>query len=342
MANIRRRFIKAIRTFCDGGSQIVSRPEIPAILPEEVAEAREFFPMPKFFIFGHARSGTTLLARLVRAHPEVYCNWQAHFFTQPPLLTSLVSDPETANWLSRRNNRWNRGRDLSPVVLRAAADFILERDARRAGKSVVGDKSPNSALNGESVRLLYNVYPDAKLLFIVRDGRDTVISHRFQSFIDSVESLPPEDLEIRGAYLRDPRPFLRKERSLFTRKGLRRAAENWVRNLTETDAAARSLYDARYLSLRYEDLLADPVEVMDKVWRFLEVSEPSDDLQRAVIEEIQENPDHEWQLQKEQEIAATLQKGRHGSWKEYFTFEDARMFLEVAGEALASWGYEPE
>lgn len=298
--------------------------------------------MPKFFIFGHARSGTTLLARLVRVHPEVHCDWQAHFFTQPPLLTSLVSNPETAEWLSRRNNRWNRGRDLSPVVLRAAADFILERDARRAGKSVVGDKSPNSTLNGESVRLLHDVYPDAKLLFIVRDGRDAVISHRFQSFIDSVDSLPPEDLEIRAAYLRDPGPFLRKERSLFTRKGLRRAAENWVRNLTETDAAARSLYEGRYHNLRYEDLLSNPVEVMGGVWRFLEAGDASDELQSAIIQEIQDNPDQEWQLQKVHEIAATLHKGRHGSWKEFFTREDSQMFLEIAGEALATWGYETE
>ena len=33
--------------------------DIPAISPEEVVEARSFFPMEKFFIFGHARSGTT-------------------------------------------------------------------------------------------------------------------------------------------------------------------------------------------------------------------------------------------------------------------------------------------
>ena len=34
-----------------------ARREIPAITPQEVAEARQFFPLEKFFIFGHARSG---------------------------------------------------------------------------------------------------------------------------------------------------------------------------------------------------------------------------------------------------------------------------------------------
>ena len=57
--------------------------EIPSITEEEVAEAREFFPMPKFFVYGYARSGTTLLARLLRLHPDVHCNYQSHFFTRP-------------------------------------------------------------------------------------------------------------------------------------------------------------------------------------------------------------------------------------------------------------------
>jgi hypothetical protein len=33
------------------------------------------------------------LMRLVRLHPEVHCNYQAHFFTRQPLLKSLVNTP---------------------------------------------------------------------------------------------------------------------------------------------------------------------------------------------------------------------------------------------------------
>jgi hypothetical protein len=65
-----------------GEPPLLARPPIPALTEAEVAEAKVFFPMPKFFIMGHARSGTTLLARLIRVHPEVHCNWQAHFFTR--------------------------------------------------------------------------------------------------------------------------------------------------------------------------------------------------------------------------------------------------------------------
>src|SRR5512133_1167593 len=117
------RIKKSARVFIKGETKPRKRAEIPAITPEEVAEARQFFTREKFFIFGHARSGTTLLARLARLHPEVHCNWQAHFFTREPFLKSLVNTPDAAEWLSRKSNRWNHGRDLSPLVLRAAADF---------------------------------------------------------------------------------------------------------------------------------------------------------------------------------------------------------------------------
>src|SRR5215831_13333843 len=130
------RIRSAARILIKGEPKKNRRNSIPAITLEEIAEIKQFFPRKKFFIFGHARSGTTLLMRLVRLHPEVYCSYQAHFFTRRPLLKSLVGSAEIEEWLTRKSNRWNGGRDLSPVVLRAAADVILEREAAREGKSI--------------------------------------------------------------------------------------------------------------------------------------------------------------------------------------------------------------
>src|SRR5574341_938460 len=100
------RFKAAARILLKGEPKKKSRNPIPAITPEEVKEVKRFFPRAKFFIFGHARSGTTLLMRLARLHPEVHCNYQAHFFTRKPLLKSLVDSSEIEEWLTRRSNRW--------------------------------------------------------------------------------------------------------------------------------------------------------------------------------------------------------------------------------------------
>src|SRR4030067_1565197 len=138
------RIQQAARILVKGESSRGIRSAIPLIALEEIAEIKQFFSREKFFIFGHARSGTTLLMRLVRLHPEVHCNYQAHFFTRRPLLKSLVDTPEAQEWLTRRSNRWNQGRDLSPLILRAVADFIMERDAARQGKDIGGGQGPPS------------------------------------------------------------------------------------------------------------------------------------------------------------------------------------------------------
>ncbi len=339
-----RRFSLAFKVLLTGNLPQAPRRDVPPISPEEVEEARQFFPLQKFFIYGHARSGTTLLARLVRLHPQVYCNYQAHFFTRQPLLESLIANPETGEWLARRSNRWNRGKDLSPVVLRATADFIMERDARREGKGgmgcVVGDKSPNSLMDGESVRLTHKVYPDASLVYIIRDGRDTALSHRFQNFIEHPESLSGEDKKILDDFTQDAQPFLSGQHSVFTEKAIRQAALGWVRNVSETDQMARQYYGERYFHLRYEDLLEDPLGEMSRLWAFLSVDAGVPGLKKAVEAETSQNPDADWQQQKAGQIASPLQKGKRGSYKEIFTERDRRVFTEIAGETLKSWGYE--
>jgi hypothetical protein len=245
-----------------------------------------------------------------------------------------------AEWLSRRSNRWNRGEDLSPVVLRAVSDYILERDARLEGKRIVGDKSPNSLVDGEAVRLMQKIYPDAYLIFIVRDGRDAAVSHRFQTFIDAPQHLSKQDQEIREAFSKDPEPFLSAQRSIFTSRGIRIYAEGWAKNVSETDALGRQIYAERYLTVRYEDLLSEPWEQMCQVWKWLGTDVRVPNLQMDLNSELALNPDKDWQREKAQNLIAPLQKGASGSWRELFTSRDRAIYKRIAGENLIAWGYE--
>ncbi len=337
---ILNRIKSAARILLRGEDKTGARAEIPPLTTEQVAEIKEFFPMEKFFIYGHARSGTTLLARLIRLHPEVHANWQAHFFTRKPLLKSLVNSGEMEEWLTRKSNRWNNGEDLSPVVMRAAADYIMESDAKRAGaeKHIVGDKSPNSLNDGESVRLMHAVYPDAFLINIVRDGRDTLISQRFRNFVEESKFLTAEDKKIVDAIRADQTPFTTGERSIFTEKWLRENTKGWVRNLTETVDEGQRLFGERYYEFRYEDLLAKPFEEMKKVWALFGI-EIRDNLGDAIKAEMSSNPDKVWQKERNESIADFLPKGKAGNWQNIFTARDIEIFNDVAGEVLKKWQY---
>ncbi len=336
------RFKTAARILLKGETQQKKRNPIPPITGEEVAEIKQFFPRPKFFILGHARSGTTLLMRLVRLHPEVHCNYQAHFFTRKPTLKALVDSAEIEEWLTRKSNRWNYGRDLSPLVLRAAADFIMERDAAREGKSIVGDKSPSSVIHGQVVRDMFSVYPDAKIVNIVRDGRDVLISERFRNFVEESKHLTAEDKRILADLQTDAAPFSDGRRSIFTETFIRNIAKRWADDVSEADAEARRLYGKAYYSLRYEDLLASPFAHMLEVWKFLGVKKIGKTLQKTIQAEMSSNPDEEWQAQRNQGIASFLPKGQAGNWQRLFTERDKALFKEIAGEVLVRWGYEKD
>jgi hypothetical protein len=332
----------AARIILRGEPKKKNRNPIPAITAEEVAEVRTFFPRDKFFIFGHARSGTTLLTRLARLHPEVHCNYQAHFFTRKPLLKSLVDSPEAEEWLKRKSNRWNQGRDLSPLVLRASADFIMERDAAREGKIIVGDKSPSSTIHGQAVRDMHAVYPDAKLIYIVRDGRDVLISERFRNFVEESKFLTSEDKRIISDLRLDPASFIEGRRSIFTEIFIRRVAKGWVTNLQETEDEALRLFGGNYFGMRYEDLLDQPFDEMSKFWNFLGVKKIDQSLDKTLRDEMSSNPDEEWQSKRNEGIASFLPKGLAGNWTRLFAEKDKSVFKEVAGEMLMKWNYEKD
>jgi hypothetical protein len=334
------RIKKSARILLKGDPRRLKRDPIPSINADEVAEIREFFPRDKFFILGHARSGTTLLMRLARLHPDVHCNYQAHFFTRRPLLKSLVDTPEAGEWLKRKSNRWNAGGDLSPLVLRAAADFIMEREAAKEGKRIVGDKSPSSTIHGEAVRDMHTVYPDAQLVYIVRDGRDVLISERFRNLVEESKFLNDEDKRIVEALKKDPSVFENRSRSIFTETFIRRVARGWAADLSEIDAEGRRLYGRNYFSLRYEDLLKDPVREMTRLWKFLGARKGAASLGKKVEAEMTSNPDEEWQSRRNEGIAAFLPKGQAGNWQRLFTGRDKALFKDIAGGMLVKWGYE--
>ncbi|MBI2330735.1 MAG: sulfotransferase [Chloroflexi bacterium] len=336
------RFRSAARILLKGEPKKKSRNPVPAITTEELAEIKQFFPREKFFILGHARSGTTLLMRLLRLHEEVHANYQAHFFTRMPMLKSLVDTPEVEEWLTRKSNRWNQGRDLSPLILRAAADFIMERDAAREGKHIVGDKSPSSTIHGQVVRDTHLLYPDAKLIYIVRDGRDVLISERFRNFVEESKFLTSEDKRIIADLKVDSAPFSDGRRSIFTETSIRNIAKRWADDLSEIDSEGKRLYDGKYISLRYEDMLAQPFAEIARLWNFLGVKKVNKALEKQLVDEMSSNPDEEWQAKRNEDIASFLPKGQAGNWRRLFTEKDKALFKEIAGDILVRWGYEKD
>ena len=136
--------------------------------------------------------------------------------------------------------------------------------------------------------------------------------------------------------------FLQGDRSIFTPKGLHRSIEGWVQNVTETEQLGKELYKDHYISLRYEDLLVQPFDELNRLWNFLDAGLDFPGLRESVTEEMQQNPDADWQRHKAGDLVEPLKKGKQGSWRDLFTVDDRRVFKRIAGKKLVDWGYEKD
>lgn len=324
-----------------GRAPLKERVELTSISPSGRDRAQALNSRPKFFILGYPRSGTTLLARLVRLHPEVCCHWQAHFVSQEHSLISALATRELQAWLERPDNRWAGEEQSLASLVRAVGDFVLESQAEAQDLRFVGDKSPSSEWRYE-VRDLANVYPDATVIHIVRDGRDVAVSRRLQQFIDQPELLGREGRRIRARLRGEGSAYLDRGRSIFRTTWLAQEAWNWAQEALTLERRGHELYGERYLALRYEDVLQAPVEQMKRVWRHLGVDSASltAELEAEVEREMGRNPAASWHEQADPELAKAFERGRHGGWREVFTAEDGRTYSKYARRALLDWEYE--
>jgi len=88
--------------------------------------------------------------------------------------------------------------------------------------------------------------------------------------------------------------------------------------------------------------LDQPCEEMSRLWEFLDADVDIPGLRKSIAEELQQNPDADWQRQKAGELVEPLKKGKQGSWQDLFTADDRRVFKRIAGQKLVDWGYEKD
>ena len=141
---------------------------------------------PHHFIVGCARSGTTLLHRIVDAHPLVAVTPEMHWVSK-----HLETDGSGEPVVTRRtvSELADHGRFSHFELDRADFEALLGRDeplsyreflrrlyglyGRARNKPVVGNKTPAYARH---LPELHGLWPAAKFVHIIRDGRDVCLS----------------------------------------------------------------------------------------------------------------------------------------------------------------------
>jgi len=175
--------------------------------------------------------------------------------------------------------------------------------AEEQGKPRWGDKTP---MYMQNLRLLERLFPDARFVHLIRDGRDAALS------------------------------FLAMPRGIVT--------ETWMHPRTPADfaaqwrmevAAARRLgrrVAPRYLEVRYEDLVADVEAVLRRICGFAGLDYEPAMANYAGNVDVSAKP-------HQQRLMQPPTKGVR-NWRTQMTPDDVASFERVAGDMLRELGYE--
>ena len=145
-------------------------------------------PFP--YIVGVPRSGTTLLRAMFSSHPDVVIPDEAgfrinmslqasHYETSGELdldlfLGDMFADPQFWWRLLPEQDLRAAIREAEPRTFSDAMRAAFLFTARIEGKSRYGDKTPRGVL---AMPTLARLFPEARFIHIVRDGRDVALSH---------------------------------------------------------------------------------------------------------------------------------------------------------------------
>ena len=138
---------------------------------------------PYLFIVGCARSGTTLVHRIVDAHPEIAITPEMHWITRPFKNQNRLVTPELVTELAghKRFAQFEIPGEEFEGLLGSGEAVPYPTFLRRVfglygkinNKPLVGNKTPAYI---RRMLDLHALWPEAKFVHIIRDGRDVCLS----------------------------------------------------------------------------------------------------------------------------------------------------------------------
>jgi hypothetical protein len=216
---------------------------------------------PFVFIVGCARSGTTLLQRIVNAHPQIAVtpemDWITDSFRTPRWLgpEGRLIPEQVASLIKHKRFRQLEfsqaefqdllgAGEVVPYVTFLNCLFALY--GRKKGKCLVGSKTPPYVLR---IRTLHEVWPRARFVHLIRDGRDVCLSVLNWNHADRTAG-------VFASWSEDP---------------VSTTALWWERKVRQGRQQGKALGPDFYHEIRYEDLVAHPADECAKLCAFLRV-----------------------------------------------------------------------
>jgi hypothetical protein len=252
---------------------------------------------------GCGRSGTTLMRVILDTHPNICCGPESHLF---------VPQWPRPDKLARRFELSEQELDTMLTASRSQAEFIetfFAFYARSRGKTRWAEKSPRNVLH---LDYIFEHFPNARFVHMIRDGRDTICSLRTH----------PRHKVVEGQLV-----------ELNTRHPLEPCIARWVGDVR---AGLQRRGDPRYIEVRYEALVTDPRATLMPLFEFL--NEPFDE-RVLTYHQQQGNSRDPRHFPQNPEATRALYTAAVARWQRDLTTDEIALVKREAGPLLKQLGY---
>lgn len=261
------------------------------------------------FVIGAPRSGTTWLQLLLSSQKGVYTHLENTVFTN-------YLAPLEEKWAYERNSKFNKGlpkilneqfwNHWKKELLEATYHEFLKEKRTDSDRVIILDKNPGNIFN---IDLIWKEIPQAKIIHILRDGRDVIAS--------SMNA---------------------KKNVGFGHENVNESAKQWVNRVK---LAGSKTGCENFLEIRYEELHSDPLTTLTKIYQFLNWEINLTEIQKSIEENDFEKNKTEGKTGSKlvKANAGFYHKGKMGSWESELNIDQKYLIHVIAGDLLLKLGY---
>ena len=248
-------------------------------------------------VFGAPRSGTTYVQELLNQHPHVYVSHEARVFAWLHRAMNVL--PHLDQFVFSHREQFIRHlRATLPDIVR---DFYTELEP---GRPFWGDKNPHYADpdNYGCLEMIATVFPEARFVHVIRDGRDVVASLLRRRHDDGEPWASFEDTH-----------------------------NTWI-NHVNIGCNFGFINAERYFELRYEDFVGNDLAGAQRLFAFLDIDfDPA--VEGFCLMQQQERTPFSSPTRDITAGAAV------SDWHQVLTPEEQQRSLELLAPHLAAYGY---
>ncbi len=289
--------------------------------------------MDKVFILGNPRSGTSLFRLMLNSHsminatPECgflhwwykkYADWDCSCVLSNRLdeyISDLASSKRIEDWKMDYTLLKEKIIQEKPENYAKLGELVYTFYGEQKGKKakVIADKN-NYYIN--HFNDLNEIWPDAKYILVVRDGRDVACSY-----------LNMETLVTNSPY----KPKLSTD--------IKTIAKEWLTNNQNILSFSESLINSQFMVIRYEDFVTDSALYLTKVCHFLGLNfEP--EMLNYFIKNAKEQDEPLSSLDWKKKTLEKPDKENIGKYKMELEKESIVEFNAIATDLLQKFNYE--